>query len=1431
MFYEAQLDERYPLLSKLSEPLKKAERDIVGREHETMQLLASMSRPELCNALLLAEAGTGKLLPLDTPVPTPTGWSTMGDLQPGDLVLGRDGKPTRVSYISNVEQAPVLYDLRFSDGQTITACADHQWLVTSVADRAAAYDTNVATTQARRDRVEARRAALLAVLETEVPEYATAAELIELISGIEGVTWLKPSRLHTYLMRQGVEYRKVPRTGEQARKGGVRTATVHVHEFNTEIAIKALSEQVFRRTSWGTSGVVGEAVQTTQQMVDAGVRLASSGRSRFSIRLTRALDLPQVDLPVDPYVLGAWLGDGSRGSGRLTQSDAVSVPDEVSDMQHLIRQISAAGFEASKAGYSDNTIDTRGLKTVLREVGVLEAKHIPMTYLRSSIEQRLALLQGLMDTDGTIDARGTCALALSDERLATDALELIRSLGIKVNRLVSAAGYTNLKGEWIEGQPRHRMVFTTDQQVFRLPRKVERISDSVRSTQDYLYVVDITPAEARPGRCIQVDNDEHMYLVGAGLVPTHNTALVQATMLVDPDRLYLEVDPARMISEAGNAENMAAKLKGFFDEAEDFVKDQKRELVLFIDEFHQIIQLSDAAAEAIKPVLAASGTRGIRIIAATTYEEFHKHISPNQPLVERLQRINLNPPDQATTIKILQGMAERYGVADEFYDDHIFRQIYEYTQRYMPASAQPRKSILVLDSMVGWHQLTHRPMDRDLLSDVLMESLNVNVAFRVDGAKIKQQLDAKVFSQDWATGAVARRLQLSVADLNDKGKPMASMLFTGSTGTGKFCIDSTQVPVYSSDGETTWKLHGDLVPGDRVFGRQGRPVEVLGHFPQGMQDVYRVTLWDGRTLDVGGPHLWAVYTAKQRSKRHAGKDVAPMVLSTQEMVERGVVRTYPGVSREHLKFFIPANGPVHWPEQDLDVDPYVLGVLIGNGCLTEAQLTLSSDGDDADHTAWTVGEWLGSAPKSYGHNYSWVFPVGVGPVEDRRDSLYQTKDVLASVPDLIGARSAELRIPERYKHGSVQQRWALVRGLFDTDGSIGGSNDRFNVSYSTSSKRLTEDLREVLFSLGVSNTIKSWIRTKEGGRELVEYDVHVKVGNEDKARFFSLPRKHEIARRAVIETSGRKRVKKFDMVGIASIEKLPEQQSSSCIYVNDEEHLYQAGQFVVTHNTELTKQLARLLFGDDQRHLIRFDMTEYAEDSSFAAFRSELTKRVWDLSHAVLLFDEVEKASAMVTRVLLQVLDDGRLNDDNNREVSFLNTYIVLTTNAGSEIYKNIAQYAADDTGSGKQLLEYEKLIRRSISSTTGDNRFPPELLGRIDAIVPFQPLSLPTQQKIVRKKLRQMVQEVFVKHNVRVDVDARVLQYLIEDKGDTDSDAGGARAAVAKLTDEVTTAVATFLNEHPSERRIRIDVVGDLVSDDKNLLSSDAYVEVSAVR
>lgn len=526
------------------------------------------------------------------------------------------------------------------------------------------------------------------------------------------------------------------------------------------------------------------------------------------------------------------------------------------------------------------------------------------------------------------------------------------------------------------------------------------------------------------------------------------TALVQELMRKDTGRKYLEIDLSRMIADLRNLEEMASRIKTLFDDAERYAAQEGHGLVLFMDEFHQLVQLSSAAVEGIKPVLAASGARGLRIIAATTNEEFHEHISKNQPLVERLQRISLSPPDRKTTVSILRGMAARYEVADQFHDDHLFELIYEYTERYVPESSQPRKSILVLDAMVGWQRHTSRPMSKDLLADVLKESREVNVAFRVDAVKIQEQLDRKVLNQELATGVVARRLQLCVADLQDKTKPMSSMLFTGSTGVGK---------------------------------------------------------------------------------------------------------------------------------------------------------------------------------------------------------------------------------------------------------------------------------------------------------------------------------------------------------------------------------------------TELTKQLSRLLFGDDQRHLIRFDMSEYALDESMDRFREELTMRVWNTQHAVILLDEVEKAASTVTRLLLQVLDDGRLSNRHGRETSFLNSYIILTTNAASEIYSRMASYIEEGASVEDTMKRYMKLIRSSIVETTGDNRFPPELLNRIDVIAPFQPLGLDVQRKIVLVKLQEMAREVKAKHGVTIAVDKKVVQYLVDDLSDTSTDSGGARGIVAKLTDEVTTSIAAYINAHPYEKSLRVEIEGDLVSDHKDMLESDARVRVTS--
>ncbi len=534
-------------------------------------------------------------------------------------------------------------------------------------------------------------------------------------------------------------------------------------------------------------------------------------------------------------------------------------------------------------------------------------------------------------------------------------------------------------------------------------------------------------------------------LAGSG-----KTALVQGTMERDAERLYLEVDLARMIADCQNDTNeMAAKLKMLFSETEACVCSEEQEIVLFIDEFHQVVQLSAAAVEALKPLLADSGTRGIRVIAATTLEEFNQFIAPNQPLVERLQRINVPEPDEDATVEILKNMAKTYGVDNLFYDDHVFHMIYEYTNRYIPANSQPRKSIKVLDAMVGWHRAENRKMDDRLLADVIQESEDVNVAFRVDASTIKKRLDEKVLAQQYATSQIERRLQLCVADLNDKSKPMSTFLFTGSTGVGK---------------------------------------------------------------------------------------------------------------------------------------------------------------------------------------------------------------------------------------------------------------------------------------------------------------------------------------------------------------------------------------------TEMTKQLAEILF-QDQRRLLRFDMTEYANDDSLERFRDLLTTRIWEHPYSIVLLDEIEKACSAVTRLLLQVLDDGRLTNRNNREVSFTNCYIVLTTNAGSEIYKTIAQYGENNSEKDMEIIakKYDKLIRRSLSETSGDNRFPPELIGRIDVMVPFQPLSRDTMSNIVKMKLRKLKEQVRARHGVHLVIDKDVIRYLVEDNLSTDSDSGGARIVMSKLETEVTTNVARYINEHPFASRIAVKVDGDMAIDNKRQLESRASIKVLA--
>lgn len=274
---------------------------------------------------------------------------------------------------------------------------------------------------------------------------------------------------------------------------------------------------------------------------------------------------------------------------------------------------------------------------------------------------------------------------------------------------------------------------------------------------------------------------------------TGKTTLVRESRRVDDTRCYYELNLSAILSKHDkNPDLMSQSLKLVFEEARDLARAVRedssntyRDVVLFIDEFHQIVQMSPVAVEAMKPILADSGAWGVRVIAATTYDEYHDFIASNQALQERFTRINLEEPDRHAVVSILRSVAKTYGVDHYFVTDHLFEQIYELTQENMKNAAQPRKSIMVLNSMVGWHREFGHPFNERLLESVLDVNYNVELNVHVDPTRIEKKLNERVFQQKGAVALVARRLQIALAKLNNPRRPRASFLLAGTSGVGK----------------------------------------------------------------------------------------------------------------------------------------------------------------------------------------------------------------------------------------------------------------------------------------------------------------------------------------------------------------------------------------------------------------------------------------------------------------------------------------------------------------------------------------------------------------------------------------------------------------------------------------------------------------------
>lgn len=414
-----------------------------------MTLAPKFHVPDLTTETLgiIGKRGSGKALALDTSIATPSGWTTMGEIQPGDTVYDERGEERRVVWTSPIYKDHECFEIVFDDGSTIVADAEHRWLS---------------------DTLAARRAAGLISLNRR-----------------RGIAASEKPHLQ-------------PRTFPQVLTTRQLAETLHV--------------------------TVGECLDRNH-----------------SIKSAASLVAPERELPIDPYVLGAWLGDGSSDSSYITNAD-----QEIFD--EILRAGYSLGEPLGKKGTGKAAVRRIGarcgvpLHKSLRLLGLLKNKHIPLTYLRASTSQRLALLQGLMDTDGWVSAKSnSCEITSSYPQLARGIIELIVSLGWKTNprtRIPRCNG--------VDGRPSCRMVFRPTANIFRLSRKAARLHPAAQSGRALRrMIVDVRLVPSVPVRCIAVDAPSHLFLAGRSMIPTHNshTGTLVVEELLDLNSQVVVLDP------------------------------------------------------------------------------------------------------------------------------------------------------------------------------------------------------------------------------------------------------------------------------------------------------------------------------------------------------------------------------------------------------------------------------------------------------------------------------------------------------------------------------------------------------------------------------------------------------------------------------------------------------------------------------------------------------------------------------------------------------------------------------------------------------------------------------------------------------------------------------------------------------------------------
>lgn len=786
-------------------------------------------------------------------------------------------------------------------------------------------------------------------------------------------------------------------------------------------------------------------------------------------------------------------------------------------------------------------------------------------------------------------------------------------------------------------------------------------------------------------------------------------------------------------------------------------------IVLFIDEVHMIVTIfgpgTKIGGDVIKDALARSP---IRVIAATTRREYDSTIAVDKPLAERFKQIELRELGPDIVKDIARNWWSKVAPDCPYPSDEVIGRMIEANAMYRTDSAEPRKSLDILEDLVSYSRRTGKVADMEFLHKIFKDRYSISLGFTVDAEKVYGEVERRIKGQPFALYTLRRLINSMLYQLDPtSNKPRLTALFTGSTGVGKAVVDKTLTPIITRDGRLRYIPHGGLRVGDRVPNRYGEPVKVVGVFKQPVAQCYRVIIEDGRHLEVNGEHLFAVYDPATLSKQNPDFEV----ISVNEMLRRGLFYTNESGFKGGPKFYIPNNGGVKTKAVSYKVAPY------------DAAATFE--------------------------------PTVL--IDKFRD----------------------------YGAGSLAQRWDFARGLFDTFGYVGPSpaGGGLRVAFVHENKVLCRRVAHLLTTLGIRSSM-SYVGEDCDPKFPRGFHVIVYAGIADKQLLFTRgDLKSNFSDYVANHGVHAVHPCAYDYVPIVKIVPLG-RLASTCIMVDDPEHLYQAGfDHIVTHNTETVKAISDTLYPGDNV-ILNINMPDYKSVEHEPAFRKRIGEFVRHTPNAIILLDEFEKAHESVRDSMLTILDEGLITFEViNREgfpevntVSLRNSIVFATTNAGADIFANDAKFSMrnlrsgrdiDDVASRAEIDALAKGLRQDLQA----EGFRPEMLGRFNRIIPYRALTRETLLEIAQIKLDDLVRKFRDVSGIELVFDppqqwdpqsydcfgTDVAVYVTFERAKADdSNSGGARAIVREIESNVYDSIVDARIANPECDKFRVYVSKD---------------------